>query len=158
MCIQILDWTSRNAKVLMSKQLIINGDRDNTPCHKKRRHSRTVTSISLAQTSISYLCVELLAFIEATIISSLTGVSCRIDIDAKGATREWEMAERCHNKGTACSDEGRCGSGLKQTAEIVFMCAKIVYPISKKPSELLLVRQFRPPLNREVGSLCKCQV
>ena len=61
-------------------------------------------------------------------------------VDIKGQTRRWESAERCHRAG----EKPR----FPPTADGVFICATVHY--SSKPPEVLLVRQFRPPMNCEV--------
>ena len=54
------------------------------------------------------------------------------------------MVERAH-KGR---QEGR------QAIDAVFMCTTICYSRSKRSPELLLVKQFRPPLNSQVVEFC----
>mmetsp|Transcript_35220 Transcript_35220/g.38964 ORF Transcript_35220/g.38964 Transcript_35220/m.38964 type:complete len:255 (+) Transcript_35220:192-956(+) len=61
-------------------------------------------------------------------------------VDIKGRTRRWESAERCHIAEEKTRDS--------KTADGVFICATINY--SSRPPELLLVRQFRPPIDCEV--------
>jgi 8-oxo-dGTP pyrophosphatase MutT (NUDIX family) len=58
-------------------------------------------------------------------------------IDSKGKNRKWEMAERV----TTGAING------KKHVDSVFLCATIRYPQTHRTTELLLVKQFRPPLN-----------
>ncbi|CAE8639491.1 unnamed protein product [Polarella glacialis] len=60
-------------------------------------------------------------------------------VDVTGRTRKWEMAERSHANKT----EGSAVDG-------VFVVATIHYPVSRLPPELLLIKQFRPPMNKDV--------
>lgn len=94
-------------------------------------------------------------------------------VDA-GTLRDYEMAERRSRKKemkenvqTEKDSIVRCkmsqirpkeSSSLKSRIDIAIVCATIIYPKSCKPPELLLIKQFRPPLNCEsvefVAGLC----
>ena len=39
----------------------------------------------------------------------------------------------------------------RDAADVVMLCATVVYPQSRKPHELLLVKQFRPPVRVKEG-------
>ena len=63
-------------------------------------------------------------------------------VDKKGKTRFWEVAERCHAAAPSAD------SSSKKKVDGVFICATIVR--KTRPPELLLIRQFRPPMDCEV--------
>ena len=62
-------------------------------------------------------------------------------VDVKGKTRKWEVAERCHSQKSSSSSK-------MEEVDGVFICATVLR--TSRPPELLLIRQFRPPMDCEV--------
>lgn len=58
-------------------------------------------------------------------------------LDKKGRTRLWEVCERTKP------------SGSTSEADSVFLCALIKYRRSRRPDEVLVVKQFRPPMGAD---------
>ncbi len=61
-------------------------------------------------------------------------------VDKKGIVRKYEMAERVSNKSK---------NGAVQN-DVAFLVATLRYPTTGRPPELLVVRQFRPPVGCDV--------